>query len=87
MKVEGNKLMLSVSRELLGISGENTVLDLKFKWADNYQYGEDGKLDVFSFYKNGDAAPLGRMAYLYSEKIYEAQKPAEEPTAEQNAAE
>ncbi len=87
MKVEGNKLMLSVSRELLGISGENTVLDLKFKWADNYQYGEDGKLDVFSFYKNGDAAPIGRMAYLYSEKIYEAQKTAEEPSAEQNAAE
>ena len=69
MKVEGNKMMLSISRELLGIgdNGGRTVIDLKFKWADNYQYGEDGKLDIFSFYKNGDAAPLGRMAYLFSE--------------------
>ena len=69
MKVEGNQIMIEVSRDVLGI-GDNdgkTVLDVKFKWADNYQLGEDGKLDVFSFYKNGDAAPLGRMAYLFSE--------------------
>ena len=81
MKVEGNKLMLAVSREVLGNAGADTVLDLKFKWADNYQLTEDGKLDVFSFYKNGDAAPIGRLAYLYSEKIYEA-KTAEGETAD-----
>ena len=84
MKVEGNKLMLEVSRELLGIGGD-TVLDVKFKWADNYQYTEDGKLDIWSFYKNGDAAPIGRMAYLYSEKIYEAQKTEENTTADNTA--
>ena len=70
MKVEGNKIMIEVSRDTLGIPDNDgkTVLDVKFKWADNYQYGEDGNLDVFSFYKNGDAAPIGRMAYLFSEK-------------------
>ena len=70
MKVEGNQIMIEVSRDVLGIpdNGGKTVLDVKFKWADNYQYDEEGKLDVFSFYKNGDAAPLGRMAYLFSEK-------------------
>ena len=73
MKVEGNQMMLEVSRELLGIGDDNgsRILDVKFKWADNYQYGEDGKLDVWSFYKNGDAAPLGKMAYLFSEKAAE----------------
>ena len=60
MKVEGNKLMLSVSRELLGISGENTVLDLKFKWADNYTDG-----DLMSFYTKGDSAPYGRLNWMY----------------------
>lgn len=70
MKVEGNQIMIGISRDILSIGDDNgeTVLDIKFKWADNYQYGEDGKLDIFSFYKNGDAAPLGRMAYLFSEK-------------------
>jgi len=74
MRVEGTKLMLSVSRELLGVPDNNGtgILDIKFKWADNYQLAEDGSLDVFSFYKNGDAAPIGRMAYLFSEKIYAA---------------
>ena len=69
MKVEGTKIMIEVSRNILGNAGDNTVLDLQFKWADNYQKNEDGSLDVFSFYKNGDAAPFGRTTYVYSEKI------------------
>lgn len=67
MKVEGNKLMISVSRKLIGTEG--TLLNLQFKWADNYQRTEDGSLDVFSFYTNGDAAPIGRMTYVFSEKV------------------
>lgn len=66
MKVEGNKLMIAVSRELLGV--KDGLLNLQFKWADNYQRTEEGALDVFSFYTNGDAAPIGRMTYVFSEK-------------------
>ena len=66
MKVEGNKLMISVSRELLGV--KDGLLNLQFKWADNYQRTEDGSLDVYSFYTNGDAAPIGRLTYVFSEK-------------------
>jgi len=65
MRLEGNQLMLKLSRKDLGI--KNGLLDLQFKWADNYQLSEDGKLDIWSFYRNGDAAPLGRLTYVYSE--------------------
>ena len=65
MKVEGNKLMISVSRELLGV--KEGLLNIQFKWADNYQRTEEGKLDVYSFYLNGDAAPIGRLTYVFTE--------------------
>ena len=66
MKTESNKMMLAIPRETLGI-GSNLV-DLQFKWADNYKKGEKGQVDVYSFYCDGDAAPYGRMNYVYSEK-------------------
>lgn len=66
MQVSGNKLMISVSRELIG--AKDGLLNLQFKWADNYQRTEEGALDVYSFYLNGDAAPIGRMTYVFSEK-------------------
>ncbi|MBR5060160.1 MAG: hypothetical protein IKX06_05240 [Clostridia bacterium] len=70
MKVEGSKLMLSVSRELLGVASAERPLNVQFKWADNYQKNEDGSLNVYSFYKNGDAAPIGRLTYVFSEKNF-----------------
>ena len=70
MKVEGSRMMLSVSREILGIKDAEQPLNVQFKWADNYQRNEDGSLDVYSFYKNGDAAPIGRLTYVFSEKNY-----------------
>ena len=69
MKAEGKQMMLEVPRELLGIpyrSGHGLV-DVQFKWADCYKL-KDGLLDVWSFYKNGDAAPMGRFTYVFSEK-------------------
>ena len=68
MKVEGNKMMLEVPRELLGIPYDNGhgLVDVQFKWADSY-VKQDGLLDVWSFYRNGDAAPIGRMTYVFSE--------------------
>ncbi|MBR4768065.1 MAG: hypothetical protein IK088_03715 [Lachnospiraceae bacterium] len=57
--VRGNKLQLEVPLSLLGLDGG--PVSIQFKWADNYQ-GED---DIFSFYLNGDAAPYGRLNYVY----------------------
>ena len=68
MRVEGNKLMLRLSKKLLGIEQGLKLIDVRFKWADNYQYNEDGSLDVWTFYRNGDSAPLGRLMYVYSER-------------------
>jgi hypothetical protein len=59
-KYGGNKLQIAVPREALGLKGKK--IDIQFKWADNYQ--ED---DFWSFYTDGDAAPIGRMNYVYSE--------------------
>ncbi len=69
MKVEGKQMMLEVPRELLGIPymGGHGLVDVQFKWADGCQM-KDGLLDVWSFYKNGDAAPMGRFTYVFSEK-------------------
>ncbi len=55
IRFEGNKLMLSVEKEMIGYDGNMT-----FKWADNY--AED---DVYSFYTKGDSAPYGRLCYSY----------------------
>lgn len=70
MKVEGNKMMLAISRADLGIPDEDgkNLLDLQFKWADNYQKNESGIFDIWTFYTDGDAAPYGRLNYIYSEK-------------------
>lgn len=69
MKVEGNKMMLAISRADLGIPDDGkTLIDLQFKWADNYQRSENGSYEIWTFYKDGDAAPYGRLNYIYSEK-------------------
>lgn len=69
MKISGNEMMIEVPRAALGIpfDGETSLVDVEFKWADSFTR-EDGKLSVWSFYREGDAAPLGRMTYIFSEK-------------------
>ena len=67
MKIEYNKMMLAISRETLEIG--NNLVDFQFKWADNYRKNEKGQVDIYSFYCDGDAAPYGRMNYVYSEKV------------------
>ena len=65
--VEGNVMTVCVPRRALGLSaGEDEQLDLislRFKWADGYTAG-----DVYSFYKRGDTAPIGRFDYVFSNK-------------------
>ncbi|MBR4726871.1 MAG: hypothetical protein IK080_03175 [Clostridia bacterium] len=57
IRFEGNRLMLSVSKSLLGL-GKNA--SFSFKWADNYIDG-----DLMSFYTKGDSAPYGRLNWMY----------------------
>lgn len=56
-EVDSKKLRLTIPKKLLGL-GEK--FRLEFKWSDNMQ--ED---DVMDFYQNGDAAPRGRMNWVY----------------------
>jgi hypothetical protein len=60
LKIEGNKLMLSIPKDILGIK-EKAAFD--FHWADNIQ-----KLgDINEFFLNGDNAPDRRANYRFSE--------------------
>ena len=61
IKVSGNRLMLRIPRELLGM--QDRALDFEFKWSDNMQ--DEG--NIMDFYVNGDAAPGGRFNYVFSE--------------------
>ena len=66
IRYEGNRLMLRVGKALLGFApGANA--SLRFKWADNYTDG-----DIYSFYTRGEAAPYGRLNWVYK-SIYAAQ--------------
>ncbi|MCR5042000.1 MAG: hypothetical protein K6C36_07895 [Clostridia bacterium] len=59
IRFEGSRLMLSVEKSLLGFApGEDA--SFTFKWADNYVDG-----DIYSFYTGGDAAPYGRLNWVY----------------------
>lgn len=68
MRVSGNKIMIRLSKKLLGIEQGTKIIDVQFKWADNYIYDEDGTLNVWTFYRNGDSAPYGRLTYVFSER-------------------
>ncbi len=57
--VSGNAFTLKVSRAAIGYSGE-----FEFKWTDNIE----PKGDLMLFYTEGNAAPVGRYNYLYTEK-------------------
>ncbi|MBQ2512357.1 MAG: hypothetical protein II534_03305 [Clostridia bacterium] len=61
----GRSLAVKIPRGILGLDGtddpENDLISLSFKWTDGCD-----TTDVMSFYRDGDAAPYGRMSYLYS---------------------
>lgn len=56
-RMVGNKLQLAIPLTTLNC---DEAFSLEFKWADNYK--ED---DVYSFYTSGDAAPYGRVNYVF----------------------
>lgn len=53
-----NEMHLKIPKSMLDISGKS--FSLEFKWSDHMQ-----NEDVMDFYVNGDAAPRGRMNYVY----------------------
>ena len=56
--VSGNMMTVKVSKALVGYTGE-----FEFKWTDNIE--QNGNLMLF--YTEGNAAPVGRFNYLYTE--------------------
>lgn len=65
MRVEGNRLEITIPRSLLGQADQK--LDLRFKWTDNvWESGKEG--EILDLYRHGDAAPDGRFLYRYFEK-------------------
>ena len=57
---QGNKIMLRIDRDLLGL--RTNKIDIQFKWADNCNI-----YDPYSFYTTGDSAPYGRLNYTLVE--------------------
>ena len=71
--VNGNKMEIRVSRELLGVASGS--LDFEFKWSDNMQLYDgnynvnnaNGTAWVLDFLVSGDCAPGGRFNFHYKE--------------------
>lgn len=61
--VDGCRMEIAIPRNVLQLDHKGGF-ELEFKWVDNSQL--DG--DIYDFYLNGDAAPLGRFNYLYRAK-------------------
>ena len=60
-KVEGNQMHFCVPRSFIGLG--TSPINMQFKWADNGPiYG-----NIHSFYIDGDAAPIGRLNYVFAE--------------------
>ncbi len=63
-RVKGNEMMIAVPLSMLGIE-DYRAIDVEFKWADSdtvYDEMED-------FYCDGDAAPLGRLNFIYQNYV------------------
>ena len=70
--VKGNVMQLAIPRKLIGLDGDDFTMS--FKWADaNIADG-----DVMTLYTDGDSAPGGRFAFLFTNvKTDEITEPVE----------
>ena len=59
-RASGNQMMIQVPMSLLGISSYSNI-NMEFKWADS----DTTYTTMEQFYTDGDAAPLGRLNYVY----------------------
>ena len=66
-RVEDNKMMIALPMEYFG--GDYQKIYLEFKWADADEGGQF--VTVEDFYTTGDAAPLGRLNWIYRNYIAE----------------
>lgn len=65
-KKSGNKLMISVPQSMLGIdAGHYMEICFRFKWADSNTVFNT----MEKFYTDGDAAPLGRLNFVYQKYV------------------
>lgn len=84
-KVEGNKMMIEVPLSMLGYSDYRQVY-MEFKWADADEGIRFNEME--DFYCFGDAAPMGRLNYIYQtyipgESMFEdLNKPGEDTSTE-----
>lgn len=63
-RVKGNEMMITVPLSMLGVKNYKQI-NLQFKWADS----ETTYDEMEDFYCDGDAAPLGRLNYIYQNYI------------------
>ncbi len=74
-RVEGNQMMIAVPLSLVSIDSYREI-EIQFKWADS-QTAYD---EMEDFYCDGDAAPLGRLNYVYRNYIEGKSSPPETET-------
>lgn len=65
-KVNGNKIMIAVPQKMLDIDNYKKIY-LEFKWADADEGMKFNEMEDFYLY--GDAAPLGRLNWIYQSYI------------------
>ena len=63
-RAKNNEIMIAVPQSMLGMDGY-LELDFAFKWADS----TSNITTMQQFYTDGDAAPLGRLNYVYQNYI------------------
>ncbi|MED5020820.1 hypothetical protein P9847_26515 [Paenibacillus chibensis] len=63
-EVRGNELQLELPRKALGFVQAPGDLRFEFKWVDHMQ--NEG--DITDFYQYGDAAPIGRLNFVYESR-------------------
>jgi hypothetical protein len=61
LRLDGNQLMLSIPRKLIGLDKPDQPLNFEFKWSDHCQPGDE----INAFTLSGDAAPNFRFNYLF----------------------
>ncbi len=64
-RVKDNMMMIEVPQSQVGINGTFLELNMQFKWADS----ESEITTMQQFYTEGDAAPLGRLNFIYQNYI------------------
>ncbi len=81
-RVESNRMMVAVPLSTLGIENYREI-EIQFKWADS----ESRYDEMEDFYCDGDAAPLGRLNYIYRNYIEGKSNPPEAETVPETVAE